>query len=350
MKRILPILAILGALMVSPLLAEDGADSQSIVDSFLKRVSDMDSVDASRRDSVKKVVGELRKESPADSITEALMVLYPGYTKAIEASDNDELQPARDALRVFADSEDQFLASDASFYLARTLMNHEEFEAALPLLNNLTGDLAEFTVHSGTAQYYIGVAEAGMLHNQKAIEAFIEFLKSNQTAPERLRVSAWRQVQQLQAIQEGQLDDISQRMDFSRRRLTIKESNDVTQDEQEKIVNMLNKLIKQAEKKEAQSSCKNCKSQSQKQQKQQSQQAKNNPKQSKSNKGGSSANPNGKFSEKSFDNGSASPWSQLRDRARDPANTAAKEKLPARYRDLVERYFEEANKASGGNR
>ena len=36
-------------------------------------------------------------------------------------------------------------------------------------------------------------------------------------------------------------------------------------------------------------------------------------------------------------------WSRLRDRSRDPANTAVKEKLPARYRDIVERYMEAAN-------
>ena len=228
-------------------------------------------------------------------------------------------------------------------------MTHEEFEEAIPILQRLTGELADFTVHSGSAQYFIGVAKAGMLKNEEAIESFVEFLQYNPDAPERLRVSAWRQVQHLQSIMEGELDDISQRMDFSRRRLTLEESNDVTQVEQEKIIKMLDKLIEEAEKKEAQSSCKNCQSQSAKQQQQQQQQAQK-PSQSKSNKGGTSSNPNGKFVEKAFDNGPQSPWSQLRDRARDPANTAARENLPARYRDIIERYFEEANKSPGGSR
>lgn len=346
MKRFLTLLAI-AALFATPAWGDDGTDS-AVIDSFLEKISDLDSIDADKKDSAKKLVNELRKDSPSDTITEALIALYPDYSSAIEASDNDDLNSAKDSLSKFAESKNKFLASDASFYLARTLMNHEEFESAVPLLKQLTGDLSEFTVHSGIAQYYIGVAEAGMLQNDKAIESFVEFLQGNPTAPERLRVSAWRQVQHLQSIKEGELDDISQRMDFSRRRLTLEESNEETQDEQEKIVKMLNKLIKDAEKKEAQSSCKNCKSQSQKQQQQQ--QAKNKPSQSKSNKGGTSSNPNGKFAERSFDNGDASPWSQLRDRARDPANTAAKEKLPARYRDIVERYFEEANKSSSDNR
>jgi hypothetical protein len=47
--------------------------------------------------------------------------------------------------------------------------------------------------------------------------------------------------------------------------------------------------------------------------------------------------------QKSYDDSPASPWSRLRDRARDPANNAVKEKLPARYRDIVEKYTEAAN-------
>jgi len=46
---------------------------------------------------------------------------------------------------------------------------------------------------------------------------------------------------------------------------------------------------------------------------------------------------------KSYDDSPASPWSRLRDRSRDPANNAVKEKLPARYRDIVEKYIENAN-------
>jgi tetratricopeptide (TPR) repeat protein len=348
MNRIFTLLAVMCVFAVAPLMGDDGSDSKVVIDSFLKNISEL-KLEDEKKDSAEKIVEELRDDSPADTITEALMALYPEYSDAIEASDNDDLASAKTSLQPFSDSEDKFLASDASFYLARTLMNHEEFESALPLLTQLTGDLGDFTVHSGIAQYYIGVAEAGMLNNQKAIEAFASFLQHNPTAPERLRVSAWRQFQQLQAIQKGKLDDVSQRMDFSRRRLTIEESNDVTQEEQEKIVKMLNQLIKEAEKKEAQSSCKNCQSQSEQQQQQQPGQSQGKPSDSKSNKGGTSSKSNGSFKEKSFDNGSSSPWSQLRDRARDPANTAAKEKLPARYRDLVERYFEESNKY-GDNR
>jgi hypothetical protein len=46
---------------------------------------------------------------------------------------------------------------------------------------------------------------------------------------------------------------------------------------------------------------------------------------------------------KNYDDSPASAWSRLRERTRDPANNAFKEKLPANYRDIVEKYFEAAN-------
>jgi hypothetical protein len=116
--------------------------------------------------------------------------------------------------------------------------------------------MGEFSVHRSKAQYFIGVAQAGLLKNQEAVQSFMNFLSFNPDAPERLRVSAYRQVQQIQSIKEGKLDDVYQRMDYSRRRLTLKETGDQTQVEQDKIVNMLTKLIKEEEKKECSSNCK----------------------------------------------------------------------------------------------
>jgi hypothetical protein len=228
------------------------------------------------------------------------------------------------------------------------MMNHERFEEAKQLLDALNGPLVEFSTHRTITQYYQGLAQAGLLQNDEAIKSFMEFLQFNAEAPERLRVSAWRQVQQIQAIKKGQMDDIYQRMDFSRRRLEITEPGERTQEEQDNIVKMLKKLISEQEKKEASSSKGKSKSESESQQQQQ--QAQNQPKdQSESQSGGNSSNPNGKFVEKSYDTGNASPWSRLRDRSRDPANTAIKDKLPARYREIVERYYDAVNgNESGG--
>ncbi|MFN5708288.1 MAG: hypothetical protein ACK493_01990 [Planctomycetota bacterium] len=285
------------------------------------------------------------------AVTSALGRIYPDYEAAVRASDDDNLEEARRLLGGLIAAEDRFLAADASFYLSRTCMNHERFEEAKSLLDSLNGPLLEYSTHRSITQYYQGLAQAGLLQNEEAVKSFMEFLQFNPDAPERLRVSAWRQVQQLQAIKQGQMDDIYQRMDFSRRRLEITEPGDRTQEEQDKIVKMLKKLISEQEKKEASSSKSKSKSESESQQQQQ-QQAQNQSKdQSESQSGGNSNNPNGKFVDKSYDTGNASPWSRLRDRSRDPANTAIKDKLPARYREIVERYYDavNGNESAGGN-
>lgn len=321
-----------------------GDDIQKVVNSFVEHIDGLESVEADKKSRAQKVIGEVGKDSP-DAITEGLIHLYPAYSQAIEMSDAEETDQAIDSLQELSQSNDKYLSADASFYLARTLMNAERFEEALPILQQLTGKLGQFSVHQGNSQYFIGVAQAGLLKNQDAIQSFMTFLSFNPDAPERLRVSAWRQAQELQSIQDGKLDDIYQRMDYSRRRLTLKETGDQTQGEQDKIVDLLTKLIKEEEKKECSSNCKkggtwqaSKQASGQKQNQDQQQQSQS----EKSKKGGSSNNANGKVV-KNYEDLPASPWSRLRDRQRDPANNAVKEKLPARYRNIIEKYIEAAN-------
>lgn len=318
----------------------DAAANSQVVDSFLQHLDSLDQVNDSKKEQVIQAVQALR-DTPQDAITEGLLLVYPDYQAAVESSDNDDIEKAIDLLSPLAESTDQYLAADASFYLARSLMNSERFEAALPRLEALIGNFADFTVHQGNSQYFIGVAQAGMLQNKEAIHSLMQFLQSNEDAPERLRVSAWRQVQELQAIEAGKLSDVHHHMDYSRRRLELIETGEATQQEQDEIVKMLVQLIKEQEKKECNSSCKNNTKKSAQNKPQQKPGQK--PKPSKSEQGGTSANPNGKVVKKTYDDSPADPWSRLRDRSRDPANNAIKEKLPARYRDIVEKYYEAAN-------
>ena len=230
--------------------------SEKVKTSFLEHINSLESVPDSQKATIKETVSATDSDF-SDALTESLILMYPKYSDAISASDvNGGYEQAIELLSPLQKSDDKYLAGDASFYLARTLMNEERFEEAMPCLENLVGDLSGYTVHQGSAQYYLGVAQAGLLKNQEAIESLMRFLQFNPNAPERLRVSAWRQVQQIQSIQKGKLDDIYQRMDYSRRRLELVETDEVTQVEQDKIVNMLTKLIKEEEKKEVSSNCK----------------------------------------------------------------------------------------------
>ena len=326
-------------------VAELSSGDQAILDSFMAHIDQLESV-ADRRDEIKQSITELGG-SAADAITEGLILIYPQYIAAVEASDDDEMADAIKLLTPMTDSDDSFLAADATFLLSRTYMNHERYEDAIVQLERLAGDLGKYSAHQGPARYFLGLAQAGLLQKDEAFQSFIKFLKENPDAPERMRVSAWRQAQNIEKIEDGKLEDIYRRMDFSRRRLQQQKTDQSTQDQQNKIVMMLNKLIKEAEKKEASSSPSNTKKPQDKKPKP-SQQAGKKPKApkpspSKSDQNKNGGQPNGTAVLKNYDDSPASPWSRLRDRSRDPANNAVKEKLPARYRDIVERYMEAAN-------
>ena len=335
--------ASLVVLFCMPVLAGDS----DIVDAFRQHVDSL-SVKALQKKSAQDRIEAFAVDSPSDAITEGLIALYPEYATAIDSSEDDDLDAASDLLTPLTKSDDKFLAADSSFFLARMLMNSEQFEDAIPLLKSLQEDFSDETVHAQTSDYFLGVAYAGMLENQQASDAFRNFYQSNPDAPERMRVSAYRQLQRLQEIQQGALGDIHQRMEYSRRRLELKQTDDPTQDQQEKIVTMLSKLIKEAEKQEASSSSKNTKKQQEKEAEKKPQPGGEKGEESKGSQQGGEKGDEAKASDGSgavvqtFENLPASPWEKLRERSRDPANTAIKEKLPAQYRDIVEKYMKKA--------
>jgi tetratricopeptide (TPR) repeat protein len=316
----------------------------TFLQSFLSHVDSLDAA-AKRREQIKNTIQQY-DDSITDAVTEGLIQIYPQYADAVESSDADESETAVKLLTPLADSKDQYLAADATFFLARTLMNAQQYEQAIVHLKKLSGELADFSAHRGPSLYFTGLAENGLLLHQDAITSFTRFLRESPDSPERMRVSAWRQLQELQSVKDGKLEDIYRRMDYSRRRLEIAKTDQSTQTQQQKVVDMLNKLIKEEQKKEASSkSSASKKPQPKSKPDQQAQKPKTPPpsQQSKNPKGGTSSTPNGQAVVKTYDDSPASPWSRLRDRSRDPANNAVKEKLPARYRDIVERYMEAAN-------
>lgn len=321
--------------------ANDGDRDSRLIQSFSQHI---DSLEQLNQTDKQKLRSSLEGAS-VDAITDLLIQIYPQYSAAVDSSDDDQVTVGVQLLTPLASSTDKFLAADASFFLARMLMNHQRFEEAMPHLEGLATELYSYSAHKGEIHFFLGVAQAGLLQRDEAIRSFREFLEFYPEAPERLRVTAWRQVQELQALEEGKLQDVQRHMEFSRRRLDQRDTGEQTQQKQDKIVKMLAKLIEEEEKKECNSSCKNSNQSKSKQENPSAPKQSQDPKGGQSESGGSSANPNGEVVEKSYDDSPASPWSRLRDRSRDPANNAIKEKLPARYRDIVERYFEAANEA-----
>ena len=349
----MPLLAAILLLVLSTPVVAATADANAVLDQFVAAVQS----NSSATDDQKKIVGELVKQlrsSPEDrsaAITESLRVLYPEYKDALNALGEENLGAAIVTLTKLRDSADAFLAADATYYLARAYLLDERFEEALPLLGDLQTKWAERTVQGGEVLFLKGVAEVAMLKHQEAAATLGQFLTEYPDAPERMRVGAMRQLEQLKLFQEGTLSDVQLRMDYSRRKLTLEDTGLDTRQQQDKIIDILSKLIKECEEREC-----NCKGggsgsgqkKSQGKGSEGESQAQGEGQGQQGNSGGGSKGIDSDSVKRLHRGGPQSPWSHLRDKDRDPAFSAIKENFPARYQQLIEQYYKSFNDDTDG--
>jgi TolA-binding protein len=317
------------------------ASGNQILDAFLAAAEKSPSASAEQKRIVGELIKQLRAtpEDRAAAITESLRVLYPDYKQALAALGEDNLGAAIVGLMKLRDSADPYLAADATFYLARAYLLDEHFEDALPLLGDLQGKWATKTANGGEVLFLRGITEVALLHHEQASQTLQKFLSQYPDAPERMRIGALRQVEQLKLFQEGTLSDVHLRMDFSRRKLTLVDTGTETRQQQDKIIEILAKLIKEAEEREC-----NCRGggngKGQKQGKAGESQSQNPAEGSpEGTTGGRSRGIDTDTVKRLQRGGPQSPWSRLRDKDRDPVYSAIKEKFPARYQQLIEQYY-----------
>jgi hypothetical protein len=190
-----------------------------------------------------------------------------------------------------------------------------------------------------------------LLRHKEATDTLSKFLAMYPEAPERMRIGAFRQLEQLKLFAEGTLSDVSLRMEFSRRKLSLEDTGTETREQQDKIIEILAKLIKDAEEREC-----NCKGggsgsgqkKSQGKGSEGESQAKGEGQGQGGNTGGGSKGTDSDTVKRLHRGGPQSPWSQLRDKERDPVYSAIKEKFPARYQQLIEQYYKSFDDDSEG--
>lgn len=325
------------------------ADTNKVLDGFLASVENSPTATTEQKRIIGELVKQLR-ESPEDraaAITESLRLLHPEFKDALAALGEDNLGAAIVNLSKLRESADPYLAAAASFYLARANMLDERFEDALPLLSDLQGKWADKTASGSEVLFLRGVAEVALLRHAEATATLQRFLTEYPDAPERMRVGAFRQLEQLKLFEEGTLSDVHLRMDFSRRKLTLEDTGSETRQQQDKIIEILAKLIKEAEEREC-----NCRGggngKGQKQPKPGESQSKEGQGSQSGTSGGGSKGTDTDALKRLTRGGPQSPWSRLRDKDRDPVYSAIKEKFPARYQQLIEQYYKSFQDDSEG--
>ncbi|MEC9092436.1 MAG: tetratricopeptide repeat protein [Planctomycetota bacterium] len=307
------------------------------INQFLGSIEKDTSLDPVLKEEVVIAVKQLRDDpfSTDAAITEGLALMYPSFTQALELVGNDETEKAIEAFGKLVTHENKFLAAESKYFIARAYVYDENYEKALPVLREFENSFAKDSVQTGNALYLKGIALANTLENKEAVQVLTRFIDQYPNASERMRVGAWRQLQLVSSIKKDSLGDVFQRMDFSRRRLSLQKTDQETKIQQDHIVKMLNTMIKKAEDQEKKSNSKSDKPGEQQKPSQGSGQSEG---KGKSKQGQGSKNADG-FAKRTFGAGDASDWSKLRDRERDPAFNALKEKFPARYKELVEQYY-----------
>jgi tetratricopeptide (TPR) repeat protein len=315
-----------------------------VLEGFVETVKSDKELPAETVQKVEQMVDTLRSEpeGPSIAVTEALCELYPDYRTALTALAEENVPSAVELLSKFQKHSNGYLKADAGYFLARAYLLDEQFEHSLPLLESILDEQSDKSARQGESLFLKGIAETQLLKHQEAVASLERFLKEHADAPERMRVGAFRQLEQLKMFQEGTLSDVHLRMEYSRRRLSLEDPGKDTRDQQEKIVEILAKLIKEAEEREC--ACRGGGSGSG----QKKSQGKGSEGESQGQGEGSGQEGNSGGGSKGVDSdtvkrlhrgGPQSPWSHLRDKERDPVFNAIKDKFPARYQQLIEQYY-----------
>jgi tetratricopeptide (TPR) repeat protein len=308
---------------------------KDVLDNFLEKNSEKNAIG-------NKLINELSSDTDkadykSNVLTEPLREMYPDFANALVKA-ADEPMEGIDLLFKMINGDDLFLAAEASYFLSRLLIGEGRYEEALPHLENIRSKWMNESLRFGEALYYQGVCYSNMLQRTAASDALNEFVEKHTNESPRLLGAAVDIIASLERINRGSIDDVATHMEFSRRKLDIKDAGEETQFAQVKIVEMLDELIKRAEKQENPPPPDPNSSQGQGSSSGQPSSGQGNG-QSNAQQG----NPNAQTPPRvvrRVRGAAESAWDDLRKRDRGAeALGALKSKYPARYKVLVDQYY-----------
>ena len=227
---------------------------EAVVAAFLKAVEADAAFEAPAKADARRIVEAARGDAEAlpDALAAAVGRLHPALASGLGALLAEDTAAALATLKPLEESPDAYLAAHAAYFEGRALVLDERYEEALAPLAKVAGPWIEKTLFAGDSLFLVGLCQGRLLRRPAALRVLQDFLKHYPEAPERMRVGADHVARLIQAIQEGSLSDVQDRMDDSRRRLKLERSGKPTQERQERIIAMLDKLIKEAEEREQQ--------------------------------------------------------------------------------------------------
>lgn len=314
--------------LLTPLSALAVEPRDAVIDAFLKQVASDSSLNAVVKDKVVAAVVKYRHDSLTGgaAIMAGLREVSPEFAAATQALADSQWDEGLTMLVALEASANPFLKAEAQFLAGRTLAQRERYEEAVARLDAVSNEHAH-SLRAAEAALLKAKCLQGLLRYQQATAAYRQFLADFPDTAKRQRNEAQAALIDLEDIEADLLPQIHSKMNFSRRRLGLEDSGEKTQVVQEEVVALLTEMIEELEKKCG--SCKGCKCAGGK----------------KPGSGGGGGGPGqsnvtpGAPQITQRDSTKAA-WVDLKQRADDPtAFNAAKKKLPARYKDLVDQYY-----------
>lgn len=281
-------------------------------------------------------------------LAEAIVEFSPAYRAAAVALNGDKFEAAEAALKPLLTDEDPWIAAQATVAQARMRMRQERFTEALPLTEAIRDRHAPYTLYRADALFWRGQCEWYLLKPEAATATLTTYLETYLGPPAMRRAPAEALLQRIAAYEPESLQEAEQLMDYARRKLTRADTGTDTQTRQDEIVSLLDKAIAKAEEEQKK----------QQQQQQQQQQASAGSGQG---QGGApqGANPSSQGAKQSSLTGGAdqmgalgstrrgSPretWGAMPKREREAVESMLKERFPARYQEIVRRYYVDLQK------
>lgn len=194
-----------------------------------------------------------RDESPESFVPDALAVLYPAYRDGLAAFDANRLEDAQRALEPLRGSRDRFLSANATYFVARALIEQGKFEEAEGYLRSLGDDrqrLDEFTPYAPHIAFLQAFVEARNLKFEDAGQTLAALRERYADAPEAVQIGVRQMLLELERRETGTLDEVATVMDYVADRLTVVDVGDRVRKRQDQILDLLDKLIEEAEQRE----------------------------------------------------------------------------------------------------
>jgi len=277
-------------------------------------------------------------------LTQSLAVISPDFREGLDDYDRDNYEGCADRMSKLVDDADPFVAIHAAIYEIKALTEIERFVEAADRIDKLVADggtrLAMHSYFSPEIEFTRGFCLLADLQYEEAAEALSRFLVERPEAPQRLVLAAKQILVELDNRQPGKIGEVADLMDYSGRRLKSSDGGEMVQSRQKRIVDLLDLLIKDAEEQEK-SSCKSASAGAGGQNSGKTGQRPATPMQESRLPGGTPGDDGSRPGRRA---NPGDTWGAMPPAERERILQALRESFPARYRRLVEQYYEQLAK------